>query len=82
MLEKANLGELPGAKFGKSWIFKLIDVDHYLNAEIERQTQAKLTRYTQNTQARSYERPRSKSKHPPDLSPYRHLLGLHNVEAF
>lgn len=78
VLEKAGLGELRGAKVGKSWFFRLEDVDSYINDEIEKQTQARKSRYfnPNNAQpnARGFAGPVKKRQAPPDLSTYRHLL--------
>ncbi len=78
VLEKAGLGEIPGAKVGKSWLFRLHDIEAYLNEEIDRQTQARKNRYSapdfNQPQARSYSEPVKKKQSYPDLSPYRAML--------
>tara|TARA_R110000787_G_C13426204_1_gene445269 strand:+ start:1472 stop:1789 length:318 start_codon:yes stop_codon:yes gene_type:complete len=78
VLEKAGLGELPGAKIGKSWVFKLSDVLKYFNDEIERQTLTRKNRYASQTPhtRRSYESPSITKKRDgyPDLAPYRAQL--------
>jgi excisionase family DNA binding protein len=36
--ELVTLGEIPAAKIGKSWVFRTVDLDKYLEQEISRQT--------------------------------------------
>ena len=78
VLEKAGLGEIPGAKVGKSWLFRLHDIEAYLNEEIERQTEGRKNRYSapvlNQPQARSYSEPVKKKNNYPDLTPYRAML--------
>lgn len=81
VLEKAGLGELRGAKIGKSWVFKLSDVHQYFNDQIEKQTIARQNRYkppTPSSDKRSFETPTFTKKRYPDLTPYRNL-NLHNT---
>lgn len=42
--ELAAAGAIPGAKIGKRWIFRRVDLEAYLAASIERQTEARRTR--------------------------------------
>lgn len=38
-------GKLPGARIGKAWVFTVEDVKAFLNAEITRQTNARLQEF-------------------------------------
>lgn len=78
VIEKAGLGDIRGAKVGKRWLFRIHDVEAYLNEEIERQTEARKGRYAapnlNQVPARSYSEPVKKNQSYPDLTPYRQLL--------
>lgn len=78
VLEKAGLGEIPGAKVGRHWFFKLDHIIAYANEEIDRQTEARKSRYSPSESnqppVRAFSEPVKKRQEPPDLSPYRHLL--------
>lgn len=75
MLEKAGMGEIKGAKVGKAWFFKELDITDYIDEMIALQTQARKERYIRPTpEYRSYEGPVEQKAAYPDLTPYRHLL--------
>lgn len=78
VLEKAGLGEIPGAKFGKKWSFQVEDIKTFMLREIERQTQARKNRYSapdfNQPQARSYSQPVRKKQGYPDLTPYKQSM--------
>jgi len=70
VLEKAGLGEIPGAKIGKSWVFKLSDISKYFDDEIEKQTQIRRKRYLPQPRRdtrRGYEEPLNVTRKLPKL---------------
>ncbi|SFK54705.1 helix-turn-helix domain-containing protein [Methylophaga sulfidovorans] len=78
VLDKAGSGEIPGAKVGKAWCFRLNDVNTYLEDTIQAQSEARKVRYnleeTYELKPRAYAQPNLKKSTYPDLTPYRKYL--------
>ena len=46
---KAGRGEIIGAKIGRSWVFRIEDLDNYLRAQALKQTEARKARAATST---------------------------------
>jgi len=78
MQQKANVGDVPGAKIGRSWVFIKKDLLSWLKNEANRQQKIRYNSNTKKEKTIVVKKPKNRRNTIPNLDRYDHLFNNHH----